>query len=405
MPLPAPDAAEASPLTTQQELDERGWRASWLLSSIWLLFACFAIISLWFSEDLSQLRKITATVIALGFVVTYAVGFRQLIRHGFGGGSRLSFARTAWSFQIALIVLTAAGMFVGGWALLGLMPYVVGFAVFTLAWRETAVIAVLGIAFTVLAPLLAGVYGDLWVLTPVTIAVTFGMILIRVVETNEHNRALLQTELVVSDERNRVARDVHDVLGHSLTAVVLKAELAERLLGQLTPTEEADRAVVERCREELIELQAVSRRALSEIRSTVGGLRNPDLADEVAVARTVLADAGVSLAVIGEPGSVPEQYRSTLAWVVREAVTNVVRHAQAENCTVEFGAEPTSLVRITDDGVGPGVVGAVGPEGADAAVAGNGIQGLQERARAAGTSLTVEPVDAETGGTRVEVRL
>ncbi|MEM9134744.1 MAG: sensor histidine kinase [Actinomycetota bacterium] len=391
--MPATDDTGSSLRIAQRELDARGWRASWLLSTVWLVFSCFAIVSVWFGEDLSQLRKVAATVIALAFAATYAVGFRRTIRCSYAGVEPRDLSRTAWLFQGALTALMVLAMLVGGWGMLGLVPYVVAFAIFNLDWAAVAVIAPLGVLYTVLAPLIGGVYEDLWVLTPVTIAVGAGMVLIRIVEGRERDRALLQTEMVVSDERHRVARDVHDVLGHSLTAVVLKAELAQRLLGQLEPITDADRAVVARCDEELSELQAISRRALSEIRSTVGGLRNPTLADEVSVARTVLADGGVALTVLGDPADVPGQYRSTLAWVVRESVTNVVRHAQAKHCTVEFGPEASSLVRITDDGVG------LGDNGDD----GNGLRGLRERTTAAGARLVVDEV--EDGGTRVEVRV
>ncbi len=394
-PLPATDDTGSSLRHTQEELDARGWRASWLLSTVWLIFSCFAIISVWVSDDLSQFRKVAATAIALAFIATYALGFRQTISCSYAGVESKQLSRTAWIFQGALTGLMVLAMLVGGWGMLGLVPYVVAFAIFNLDWSAVAVIAPLGVLYTVLGPLIGGVYRDLWILTPVTIAVGAGMVLIRIVEDRERARALLQTELVVSDERHRVARDVHDVLGHSLTAVVLKAELAERLLQQLAPATEAERDAVARCEEELVELQAISRRALSEIRSTVGGLRNPTLADEVAVARTVLADGGVTLTVVGDPAEVPEQYRSTLAWVVRESVTNVVRHAQARRCTVEFGPETGSLIRISDDGVGLGLD--------DNGHSGNGLRGLKERTQAAGVRLIVG--DGEDQGTRVEVRV
>ena len=388
----AGDPEEALP-DVQQELDARGWRANWLLSTVWLVFAFFPVFNLWLSDDLSQTRKVAATVIALVFVATYAAGFRQSIRAAYHGGDLVTFAKTAWAFQAALVVLAGVGMLIGSWAMLGLTPYVLAFAVFNLQWRQVAVVAPLVVAFTVLTPLIGGVYNELWVLTPVTIAVAFGMVLIRVVEGREHDRAVVKTELVVSDERNRVARDVHDVLGHSLTAVILKAELTERLLQQLEPSSPSDGKIVDRCRDELAELQAISRRALSEIRSTVGGLRNPTLADEVSAARTVLADAGVTLAVLGDPAEIPQQYRSTLAWVVRESVINVVRHAKAKRCTIEFPTNGQPLARITDDGVG---------WASQTVGSGNGLRGLRERATAAGTTLVVEA--AAGGGTQVEVR-
>lgn len=389
---PTPPIDSGSSLSDkQQEPGDRAWRANWLLSTVWLIFVCFPVFSVIFNDQLGVEQKVAATAIALVFVVVYALGFRQAIQcaHDPAGPS---FGRAAWLYLAVLALLTSIGLVVAGWGMLGLMPYLVSFAVFNLGWTAVLVIAPLCLVFTVAGPLLAGVYDDLWILTPVTFAVAIGMVLIRIVDGRERNRAILQTELVVSDERDRVARDVHDVLGHSLTAVVLKAELAERLLQQVTPSTDAEQAAVDRCGDELVELQAISRRALAEIRSTVGGLRNPTLTDEVSVARTVLADGGVTLTVLGDPAEVPDQYRSTLAWVVRESVTNIVRHAKAANCEVEFGAEANSLLRITDDGVG---LDSSGDEG-------NGLRGLRERALAVGVGLKVESL--ESGGTRVEVR-
>src|SRR5690606_26924226 len=177
--------------------------------------------------------------------------------------------------------------------------------------------------------------------------------LIRSVETAQSRQADLRTQLALSDERNRVARDVHDVLGHSLTAIVLKAELCQKLLDGVDPDDAGSRATISTCREQLGELRGVGRGALAEIRATVGGLRAADLADEVTVARAVLADAGVDLLVTGDVADVCEQHRPVLVWVVREAVTNVVRHAQASRCHIELGPPRSAapvVLRISDDG-------------------------------------------------------
>ena len=181
----------------------------------------------------------------------------------------------------------------------------------------------------------------------------------------------------MSGERERVARDVHDVLGHSLTVVSVKAQLAERLV-------DAD---PERAKAELVEIQALTRQALAEVRATVGGLRAARLDDEVAAAGRALAAAGVGARLPGDLDVLDPRRRTVAAWAVREAVTNVVRHSGATTCTVDLG--PDGLV-VTDDGCGP-------PR-----VDGNGLRGLRERVAASGGALSVDGVPG--GGTRLEVR-
>ena len=219
-------------------------------------------------------------------------------------------------------------------------------------------------------------------------------VLVRAFEGHQFDQAHLRTRLALSDERTRVARDVHDVLGHSLTAVILKVELCQRLLAEQGSNETADRERVEACRQQLAELDSISRRALAEIRSTVGGLRTTDVANEVTAARTVLADAGVELLVTGDVADIIDGHRPMLAWVVREAVTNVVRHAGAERCHIELApAPPSVLLRVSDDGVG------LEPSTSE----GNGLRGLRERVASAGGTLRIEspaidPVGADSNG-------
>ena len=174
-----------------------------------------------------------------------------------------------------------------------------------------------------------------------------------------------------------MARDVHDVLGHSLTALSVKAELAARLI-DIDPA---------RAKDELESIQATARQALAEVRATVGGLRAGNLEAELAAAPRVLADAGTSTRVVGEVADTDPRHRALLAWVLRESVTNVVRHARAESVVIELGPRG---IAVTDDGCGR-----TGPEG-------NGLRGLRERVGGAGGTLDV--LDAAPG-TRVEVGL
>lgn len=185
-----------------------------------------------------------------------------------------------------------------------------------------------------------------------------------------------RAELALVAERDRVARDVHDVLGHSLTALSIKAELASKLI-------EMDPA---RAKAELESIQQTARQALAEVRATVGGLRAANLEAELATAPQVLADAGIETTIVGDVADTDPRHRALLAWVLRESVTNVVRHAKATAVSVEL--RPTGLV-VADDGVG-----VTGHEG-------NGLRGMRERVSAAGGTLQL----SGGSGTRVEVVL
>lgn len=400
----------AAPPTAAPGRDDGMARYGWLMAAVWLVFLVFPLSAVWGSDRATGLR-IVATALVAAFAAVYVRAFRLVARLEAEAGREPATgpamgARAAAGYLAALIALSVAAFAASGAAALGLVPFVVSFAVFNLEWPAVGAVALAGLATVVVVPLWLGLFADLWFLVLIVLAVGVATVLVRVVEGHERERADLQTRVAVSDERGRLARDVHDVLGHSLTAVILKAELCERLLEGVDPGADEARARVTACREQLAELQAVSRGALAEIRSTVGGLRSADLSDELMVARTVLADAGVSLDVTGDPARSPEALRPVLAWVVREAVTNIVRHARASRCRIELmppaapaeragsgtgtvgeGGAPGSLVvlRISDDGVGLGGR----PEG-------NGLRGLRERVGAAGASLRLGAGDGAT---------
>jgi two-component system sensor histidine kinase DesK len=185
------------------------------------------------------------------------------------------------------------------------------------------------------------------------------------------------TSLAVSQERLRFSRDLHDILGHSLTVITLKAELAGRLI-QADP---------DRAGGEIAEVEQLARTALADVRATAAGYRNLSLAAELASARTVLDSAGIEAELAGAVDDVPTERLELFGWAVREGVTNVVRHSGARHCRVTVDA---SAVEITDDGTGPG-----------RCVAGNGLTGLRERAEAAGARLLVDGPDQ--GGFRLRV--
>jgi two-component system, NarL family, sensor histidine kinase DesK len=167
-------------------------------------------------------------------------------------------------------------------------------------------------------------------------------------------------------ERARIARDLHDLLGHSLTAITVKSGLARRLAAT-----GSQQAVVE-----ITEVEQLSRQALSEVRAAITGYRDVTLAGELARGRELLRAAGVTADLPTAVDQGPHQ--ELFGWVVREGLTNVARHARATQCTVTV--TPTS-VEVRDNGVG----------GAGDTT-GNGLNGLRERVTAAGGSIQAGPV-------------
>ena len=170
--------------------------------------------------------------------------------------------------------------------------------------------------------------------------------------------------LAAENERTRIARDLHDLLGHSLTTITVKAGLARRLA-------ERDPA---RAAQEIGEVEALTRSALGDVRAAVAGYRDVTLAGELASAREVLRAAGIE-ADAPRAIEVDPAHAELFGWVVREGVTNVVRHSRAQTCTIAVGPD---WLEIADDGRG----GANG--------AGSGLAGLRERVAAAGGTVRAE---------------
>jgi two-component system sensor histidine kinase DesK len=172
------------------------------------------------------------------------------------------------------------------------------------------------------------------------------------------------TRLAVTEERLRFARDLHDLLGHSLSTISLKSQLARRMAA-------GDPAVSA----EIAGIEAVTQKALVEIREAVTGYRQSSLADELDTARATLAAAGIEVSAYLAGTPLPAQDDGMLGWVVREAATNILRHSQARTCRIRLTRQrDTAVLEVRDDGVGPG----------EFAGAGNGLTGLAERLTAAG---------------------
>ncbi|TWG05473.1 two-component system sensor histidine kinase DesK [Streptomyces brevispora] len=189
-------------------------------------------------------------------------------------------------------------------------------------------------------------------------------------------------QLAANEERLRLARDLHDLLGHSLSLITLKSELAGRMLPDHP----------EQAAAQVADIEQVSRQALVDVRSAVTGYRRPTLPGELAGARTALAAAGILADVPAEaPDGVPEKTEEVLAWALREAVTNVVRHSGARHCTVTLAPRQTLDGRIleltvADDG-----------RGASGTKPGNGLTGIAERLATVDGTLTTRATDSRSG--------
>lgn len=280
-------------------------------------------------------------------------------------------------------------------------------------WRVPALLTVTG-SFVVLGLVLDGHVGE--VLGTAVSVVAIGGVQIAFARQVEDGVRLRRARaelarLAVAEERLRISRDLHDVLGQRLAAVALKSELAARL----------SRSDPERAEVEMTEVSKIAREALDEVRATVAGYRDASLATEVRTAEALLTAASVETTVSGVPVNLSPAVEEVASWVVREASTNVVRHAHADHCRIVLGRVASGLsVEISDDGVasegsgfsgsgslgsgslgsgssGSGSLGSgsagSGSAGAGGHAGGHGLAGLAERIAAIEGSFEVGAVD------------
>ncbi|MGL5809612.1 MAG: sensor histidine kinase, partial [Nocardioides sp.] len=358
--------------TAGQEVDP--WdRYGWVMAAVWLIFLVFPII-----DTVTQPAPRWVRAVTIGAILLFAAAYLRAVVLVNRAESRPIGRRVGLGYGAVLVALAlVVGSAIGSNAL-GMVPFVVSLGMFSLRWREALLVASVCVSAAIAVPIASGVPTAALIFGPIVSAVALFTGTVRVLEDRSFEQRQHREELALATERDRVARDVHDVLGSSLTVVTVKAELAGRLV----------RADPARAESELAEIQVLTRQALAEIRATVAGLRTVRLSVELGVARSALRDAEIAAELPPDPVVVERRHDALLAWVLRESVTNVVRHSAARRCRVSLGP---NWLEVHDDGKGIG-----------RSSEGSGLRGLGERVREAGGQLHV---DRSGPGTRIRVVL
>jgi two-component system sensor histidine kinase DesK len=353
--------------------DHERFRWGWLFAAVWLFYLADPISAI--ARHGHGPVQVLGYVAIASFAVTYVGIFVWGRQHREPGVRRLPLRRRVLVVSVlmafGLLTIpaagshgTATGVYISASAMM-LLPV-------TYAWGLVAVlVAAIGISSYSIQSWHGEGSGNALGVLLAGLAV-FGMRL-----AFDRNTALIKArdevaQLAVSAERERMARDMHDILGHSLTVITVKAELAGRLI-------EVDPA---RAGAEIADVERLSREALADVRATIGGFREVTLSRELANARSALTAAGITPDLPGAVDEVPGDRRELFGWAVREGVTNVVRHSGASRCTVRVTRDH---VEVVDDGRG---VGDCDRDEAAASV-GHGLSGLRERARSAGATMSI----------------
>lgn len=344
-----------------------------LFAVMWLVFPIASVVDM-LGRDLSPVRLLAF----LALTITYAAVYLWLVlRYPFRGGElspserRVHLALLATLAALALSLEVAFGSGI---------PYQFMFVVIAAA----VTLPTLPAALTVVAimVLTSGIYAlrsgldtlsSSWESAVAPFAIVgFSMIIVnRLVLTVRELRAAREeiARLAVAEERLRFARDLHDLLGHSLSSIALKSELAGRLLP----------AAPDKAAAEVRDIEGVARNALREVREAVAGYRKHTLDEELAGVRQILESAGITCEIERNVGMLPNDIDAVLAWTVREGITNVIRHSRATHCEIRLMQKGEEIhAEISDDGVG------FSSGGNEALANGSGLSGLAERVAASG---------------------
>jgi two-component system sensor histidine kinase DesK len=330
-------------------LNEREQRDLGWTPFAWLVYLIFYFVPL-VTGGPSTRVVVWSLVAAAVFLVLYFEAFRAR------GTRQLVIAWAIHGVGLAIVPIHPAGVC--------FFIYAVAFVGFTRSSRD---------AFRWLALMLVSMTAELlWLRTPawgllpvLAVAVVVGATNIQFAEMRRKDRRLRVAQAAVEEmariaERERIGRDLHDLLGHTLSVIVLKSELAARL---------ADRDPA-RAAAEIRDVERISRDALAEVRKAVSGYRAEGLGQEIGNAERVLVAAGITPEIAGSPATLSPDEDRALAYALREAITNVVRHAAATRCWITFSEEGgRTHLEVRDNGRG-----GLAPEG-------SGLSGMRERLR------------------------
>jgi two-component system, NarL family, sensor histidine kinase DesK len=344
----------------------------YFFSGVWLIYLVQPVSELF---DPKHPHSVLYQAGAVTLIVTFSVLYVFLIT---------TWYRNQNSGRIGLLVLAGLAVAISlvyGAEWTSIFIYVSSATGFIIWDRRRALLGVAGctVGYVVLSEIVHTKSGDLWAeLLPVAL-IGFAMIgfKMQIVLNQQLRQARGEVaKLAVSEERLRLARDMHDLTGQSLSLITLKSELAVKRLSRLPASPEADAVAAE-----LSDIGRVSRQTLQDIREAVSGYRRPTLAVEIITARASLEAAGIALdddpALMTRSGTFDPDAEAALAWCLREAATNVIRHSGAQHCRARLTERRHELaLEITDDGRGlPGTGDGDGRPGA----AGSGLHNMSER--------------------------
>ena len=367
-------------------------------ATVWVFLLVIPLVHLLLGS-FAPWQRLLGIAGVMGFIVTYVWAFSTQDTRAMRAGDPLPDLpiRVLVGKLAALILFSALALPALGWWTTYFFPFFCSLVLFSTTLRRGIPTVITAVALLTAVSLAWNTHPESrWMVLGAALS-GLTIIIARIAVELQERRASAERELALVSQREELGRDVHDILGHSLTVLTLKAEVARRLI-------ERDPAAASR---ELDEVITLARGALADVRSTVTRLRSPDLANQVEATRTALSAAQIDVEMIGSAQDIPERQRALLAWALREATTNVVRHARATNVTVHLAP---GMLRVSDDGVG-----LAGDK------PGNGLEGLRSRIEQEGGSLTMtspitrrtdsssaverDSADVPSGGTRLEVRL
>jgi len=353
------------------------WR---LYQHAWLVCLIFPLVAL-----LGEPHPAWQLVVGLVALLFFAVSYTWLMwPHPASLGARLR-ARSRLSlflFALLAVLASVASLIFGpAWFWLFIGVSAIAGLLLPLRWAFAAVVC-----FTLLPLLMAvGMHKGIdwwWIIALMLLVRGLGLDMIGIAQMGHAIRELhlARRELArlkVEEERLRLARDVHDLLGQSLSVITLKSEVARGLI-----TEDPAR-----CAQELAEIEQVGRMMLREVRKTVAGYRQPTLAQELDGVCQLLEAAGIAYDIEYQQEALPLLLDTVLAWVVREGVTNVLRHSQARHCLLRFTCgQGTIGVEVLNDGE-------QGERMKDAETrGGSGLLGVRERVEMVGGTMEAGPL-------------